>query len=402
MKWKRLDFYRKGMLFMLPLAAILLAFILISNPWDLLLSEWFLDILIVPTFLGTLVSSAGYLGRALDAVSVKPSAGKAERFGTCLGLAAGLLLGISLCFLRRTIPLVNTLHELAYIIFTLGNISSFAGLGNRIGSFIDDNDRPNCEKRAIATVSLIGLGVGLGLFFTNNAALVCIAGVTSFFTGGVALPVILCGIIFAVSFSGLCASCTDYFAKAGSYLRSGYIQDKQISTNVKEKFHEYQGSTFGVATGLVVSAIIISALAITQPHLFVAGLALITTTIVVTACVSVLGGLFSRVGRILDARIAIQKAQEIEMMPLASEKKSSENQLGSPSHKIIADKMVELDVHSSCAKVSSSISSSVFSVDPTHERDKCAIKVLAQKNYFEHNSCSSAPVVMDNRIALKC
>jgi hypothetical protein len=390
MFWRRLDNYRKAMLIMLPFALILLLYMLISNPLDLLYADWFADILIVPTFFGTLISSAGYAGRVMDALSPKPVAGLSERIGTCLGFIVGLSISITLLFLKKTIPFVSTLHYLASAVFTMGNLAAFSGLGNRIGSFVDHNARPVCEKRSIATVALLGFAAGLALFFTHQAAVVCITGVATFFTGGVALPFILCGIIFATSFSGLCASNTDYFTKAGSFLRSKVTHDPIIKNNVKEKFHEYRGACAGVGTGLIVAAVIITALALSQPYIFAGIVGLAMATVVIMACVSVIGGLCSRVGRVMDSRIKIKRDQEIELMPIAPKKKlTSEIQYDASAEIVLIKKNTPATEDKPAMILSDSHSAADLAT--SEARDKCSVKTLI-KSLSKVNLSNSIPV----------
>ena len=64
-----------------------------------------------------------------------------EKIGTIIGLLAGVATSIALICLGEIIPLAKPLHALGDILFTLGSISAFAGLGNRLGSCIGTDDR---------------------------------------------------------------------------------------------------------------------------------------------------------------------------------------------------------------------------------------------------------------------
>ncbi len=301
-KLKAFDHYRRAALSMLPISITLLLYLIFTYGDNFLLAEWFLDLIFVPAFIGSLLSGSTYIARALDLVTQsKPSNPSVkEKIGTWLGIGFGIAMGIAATVLHDTIPLVSSLSGLANVIFTLGQIGSFAGLGNRIGSSLDRNRLPN-EQKAIGAATFLGITLGMTLLFTSSVALISVAGITSFASCGAAIPFWLGGIIFVTTFSSSLTSFADYSTKAFNFIKTKTTLSaaEPVKQRVKERFHEYRGSLVGVSTGFIVGGIIVGALAVTQP-IFMGVLGVIAATLVITTSVNVLGGLCSRIGRLLD------------------------------------------------------------------------------------------------------
>jgi hypothetical protein len=298
--WKKLktfDHYRRAAFSMLPISFALIFYLMLVQGDGFLLPEWFLDLIIVPAFAGNLLSGSTYIGRSIDLVP--QVLGIKEKIATWIGIGVGIAVGVAATILHESIPLVSSLSGVANVVFTLSQISVFAGFGNRIGSSLDKSRLPN-EQKAIGAASLIGIATGLALFLTSSVALVSVVGITSFVTMGAAIPFWLGGVLFVTTFSSSLASFADYSAKAFNFVKSKSMQDEKTKQRVKERFHEYRGSFCGVSAGFIVGSLIVGALLVTQPHIFVGVLGVIAATLVITTSMSVLGGLCSRVGRLMD------------------------------------------------------------------------------------------------------
>jgi hypothetical protein len=176
-------------------------------------------------------------------------------------------------------------------------------LGNRIGQCTDKSQRPSNEKKAIGVAAVLGVIASIVLFATMASTVVAVVGVTSFFSGGAALPLWLCGAAFICSFSSMSASCGDYASKGFNFLKPGNEVTKKV---VREKPHEYRGAGVGLIAGLIVAGIILAA----QPQILVGVVGVIAAVMVVVACVSIIGGLCSRVGRLIDTYQKSKKAQQ--------------------------------------------------------------------------------------------
>lgn len=311
-KLKAFDHYRRSALIILPISFALLMYLILVHGSEFLLPEWFLDLIIVPAFSGNLLSGTTYIGRAIDLVSQKTNI--KEKIGTYLGIGIGLGIAITAAIMHESIPLLDSLSHFAMVIFTLSQVSIFAGFGNRIGSTLDKTRLPN-EQKAIGVVSLIGIALGLGLFLTSSVALVSVVGITSFVTGGAALPVWLGGILFVSTFSSSLTSFADYSTKAFNFIKSKFSDDKKTRERVKERPHEYRGSFCGSSAGFIVGIFIVGALLATQPHVFAGACGVIAATIVITTSVNVLGGLCSRIGRLFDGFNQKKIAEKEKLSP---------------------------------------------------------------------------------------
>lgn len=323
----RLDWYRRLMILMIPISLVLFICVLALHPGDVIYPDWFIDLISIPVFFGNQLSGSGYLGRSIDAALPKPIAGPAERTGTWIGCILGLAAGIGFAIIREAVPYAKSLSVVADILFTLGTVAAFAGLGNRVGQCIDKKSRPASERKIVGVAGLIGLVASIVIAATMAASLVSIVGVTSFLTAGAAVPLWVCGIAFVCSFTSAFASSADYVAKTTSYFRSSSTTDEKIKDRVQDRFHEYRGAAVGISTGLIVSGIILGALLISQPYLLAGAAGVIAGIMVVMTCVSVLGGLFSRIGRLIDSYKKKTKPAPIEEKQALLEENAQQQEL---------------------------------------------------------------------------
>lgn len=333
------DFYRNNSMFWILLLSFpCLIYLLSAHIGDLFFSsDWFIDLMALPGFFNAQLSGASYLGRAADHTG-KSNAKWWERVGTWLGLGLGVAFGIALSVVHAVAPFAQPLSVVGDFLFTLGTIGAFSGLGNRLGQFVDKGGRPVSEKRAMGIAGIVGIAVGIALFATKCALAVSVMGVTTIMTGGAALPLWIAGAAFVCTFSSTCASSADYVSKAVTFLKADSTNDALIKTTVKEKFHEYRGSLAGVGTGLIVAGVIIGAIAISQPYILAGIVGIIVATMIIASCVSVLGGLFSRVGRMMDAYQFTKKErakQAIEIEQLRQTHVNDNSFTPSPSHRLL-------------------------------------------------------------------
>lgn len=334
-KIKKFDWYRMALLLGIPISTAILAYLLGSGSGDLLLADPVLDIITIPAFIGSFLSGTTYIARLLDAyfpnrqnnqatqkkiatpqATTKPPKrriGPRERRGTVIGLIAGLIVvGVTIgC--QVSVPFLAPLSGFAYVLFSIGVISTFAGLGNRLGNSLDDKSTRQWNERiAIGIAAILGLTAGITIAALSISTAVSVVGVTTFVTGGAALPVGIAGIVFTLAMAGTTVAFADYSMKAINFVkytwltRSGANQvsnyaNLKFQKTIGQRYHEYRGSLVGVSAGLVVGGVIITALLLTQPYLFagaaIAGVAGVLITMTTTA---ILGGLSSRIGRLVD------------------------------------------------------------------------------------------------------
>jgi hypothetical protein len=313
------EYFRNNFMFwILPVSLACLLYLLCTQHiGDLFFSsEWFIDLMVLPNFFGAQMSGISYIGRTMDHAGTSGT-NWWERVGTRVGLGLGLAIGIALAVLKTVTPFVHPLGVVGDILFTLGTVGAFSGLGNRLGQFIDKGGRPASEKKAMGYAGLFGLAVGIALVAAKVALAVSVMGVTTLVTGGAALPLWIAGAAFVCTFSSTCASAADYVSKGATFIKSRSLnrvesnsEDELVKTTVAGKFHEYRGALAGVSTGLIVGIVIVAAIAIAQPHILAGIVGLVAAAMIITSCVSVLGGLFSRVGRMIDAYQFTQKKHQ--------------------------------------------------------------------------------------------
>jgi hypothetical protein len=299
-KIKKFDFYPKALLITIPCSIALLAYLIGIDAADLIFSNWFVTLVSIPTFFANSLSSAAYFGRTSDLfASFKRTfeKNKLELLGTLLGMALGLTVGIGLALLHVTVPLSSSLYGFAAALFSLRYMNIFAGLGNRLGRCADKKSRPLSEKIIILAAGLVGLTLGLTLFAFGTAGMISIVGITSFFSGGAAIPAWIAGFVFVMSVASLSASCADYCAKGISFIRARSNKpDAAITAIVKERRNEYAGSLLGIAIGLTIGAIVIGALILASNPIILSSLivGIVASSLVIASTTNVFGSIFSR------------------------------------------------------------------------------------------------------------
>ncbi len=313
--FKNLDNYRWSIVFTLPISLIFLIYLGIQS--DFLLAQWALDCILISSFVGRFVSGGSYFARLLDASTTRQLKGKEyvlltpansklkishpigryERWGTRLGVALGIAVGIAACFLHAAVPLVGPLSVVAFPVYVLGFTGIFGGLGQRFGIGLDRNrNREFTEKTLMISFALLGIALGFALFFTSGAAVLAVSGVTPFVVGA-AFPLVLEALVFALVSGSIFASAADYLGKSLCYLYSFRTQKGvEFSEIMAAKRHEYRGALVGVILGAGISA----ALMLSLPILPVGVVGAAVASIVALTLVGVLGGLSSRVGRLMD------------------------------------------------------------------------------------------------------
>lgn len=331
----KLDNYRWALILGLPIALAilipLLALGVITGVY--LIPDWLIGLFFIPSFLGNFISGSTYIGRLIDSITALLSKkskndeekippitlisaiarkvtnlghfSKWELFFTGLGFLLGIGITAALIATGFGVPLIEHLPSvLAYSLFALGNVAAFAGLGNRFGVSTsgDSKLRLTPERKAILIAILIGIALGIILAITGGMGAIPVAGITAFFIG--AKFTALTGTLFTLSLASTLASATDYFVRAFYYLRYliGTTDQKtnELITGPNSKLHEYRGAFIGVSAGLVLGAVAVATLMLTQPHLFIGVLGVVALVMVVVAATSMLGGLCSRIGRYLD------------------------------------------------------------------------------------------------------
>lgn len=294
--WHKLDHYRRAALLSFPCTLLLLLFLLLMGV-DLFFSEWYLDLIPLPAFIGSYLSAATYFGKQTDLFAAENKKLKYEKWFTLTGILLGFSIGITLSVFS---PFSTCLNIVQAGLLTVNCINQFGSLGNRLGSTLDQNHRLPLEKKTLSIAMLVGVTLSIILLATASCAMVSVVGVTSFITGGAALPFWINGIIFVGSFSSGFASAGDYIAKAFIFIKSQVTEDAEVKKAVAGRPHEYRGSFLGINAGLIIGAVIITALSLAMPQVL-AGLAGVVIAIVIlTTCMSVIGGLCSRIGRLLD------------------------------------------------------------------------------------------------------
>jgi len=303
--WRRfwgLNHYQRAALISLFLAFGLLIYALGIND---ILPSWYFDFAIVPAFVGSAVSGATYIARVFD-----DGSNTLEKAMTVSFIAIGLILSIVILLQIGLIatPFSGSIGIFAYGVFGIGMTSVFGGIGNRLASSMKSK-RPMNERIAIGSSALIGTFLSIFLFiFAKTAMLAALGAATVFVPGAsVLLPTALGGILFTVTAGSTLASSMDYVSKAYNYFK--FIvgrADPALQQRITERQHEYRGSFVGVLMGIIV-AVLISAL---MPHVVAGILTVAVTGVVFAGCCSILGGLCSHCGYVLDG-FAAKKAAAI-------------------------------------------------------------------------------------------
>ncbi|MEN9916732.1 MAG: hypothetical protein RLY40_664 [Pseudomonadota bacterium] len=298
-------------------------------------SEWFLNLLTIPSEYGSFVAYAAYLGRLWNLLTAQSYAngkktklrnflnqeiiinrqiGYAEKLFTPIGMLLGVSLGIFCLCLHAVIPFWEAFSYFAYILFVLAYTCAVGGLFNRLASSLD-GARLQQEKIAIFVGLILGLLVALSLFsvliLTGTVPFVVVIGISKPFVDLLLLHKFLFALPFVLSLTSLTTSCFDYIAKAYcffKYLRN--TDDVEINERIRSRYYEYQTAFLGIIFGCLLALGITVGLFLTGG--LVAGPIAITATIFATIviCNNVLAALFSRLGRLIDGIISLSMSQE--------------------------------------------------------------------------------------------
>lgn len=298
-------------------------------------SEWFLNLLTIPSEYGSFVAYAAYLGRLWNLLTAQSYAngkktklrnflnqdiiinrqiGYAEKLFTPIGMLLGVSLGIFCLCLHAVIPFWEAFSYFAYILFVLAYACAVGGLFNRLASSLD-GARLQQEKIAIFVGLMLGLLVALSLFsvfiFTGTVPFVVVIGISKPFVDLLLLHKFLFALPFVLSLTSLTTSCFDYIAKAYcffKYLRN--TDDVEINERIRSRYYEYQTAFLGIILGCLLALGITVGLFLTGG--LVAGPIAIAATIfaIIIICNNVLAALFSRLGRLIDGIISVSISQE--------------------------------------------------------------------------------------------
>lgn len=357
---KGLDNYRWALLIGAPIAlGFLIAIIALGGLTAAeLLPDWLVAIFTLSGFIGAFSAASGYFGRIIDGIVNKLTKNKApheintptlistlsntlspnkpvqtkriapripskEILFTIAGAAFGVIVAIVIAVTSALVPMSGILpFGLATALLAFNCVNVFGGLFNRVGASIGvftrlfkknhtPNTTPNvttavapppprldAERKAMLIAFLIGLAIAIALIATFSTGGIAVTGLTAFFTA-TTLPW-LTGVLFGLSFTGLIVSAVDYFARAACYLKYLYSKGVANKEYVEGKPHEHRGALVGVALGITLGIISIIVLATTLPVLFTGIVGVIALSMVFIAACSILGGLGSRIGRLLD------------------------------------------------------------------------------------------------------
>ncbi len=298
-------------------------------------SEWFLNLLTIPSEYGSFVAYAAYLGRLWNLLTAQSYAngkktklrnflnqeiiinrqiGYAEKLFTPIGMLLGVSLGIFCLCLHAVIPFWEAFSYFAYILFVLGYACAVGGLFNRLASSLD-GARLQQEKIAIFVGLMLGLLVALSLFsvlaVTGTMPFIAVIGISKPFIDLLLLHKFLFAVPFVLSLTSLTTSCFDYVAKAYCFFK--YLcntDDVEINERIRSRYYEYQTAFLGIIFGCLLSLGITVGLFLTGG--LVAGPIAIAATIfaIIIICNNVLAALFSRLGRLIDGIISISISQE--------------------------------------------------------------------------------------------
>jgi len=304
-KINRLSFFVKALLFSMPLTGALLAYLISIGAADLIFSDWFITLISIPNFFANPITTSTYFGNFFDMVrqfKQQPSRYR-ELIGTALGIAGGIAIGVGLSVMHVPVPLTASLCAFANVLFTFRQINIFTGLGSRIGVCTDEkNPRPTSEKVMILSGGFFGLVLGAVLFGTCTAAMISVVGITAFFSGGVAIPAWIAGIIFILSVSSGIAASADYTSKGISFIQSQLApqSSQSVSQMVQRRKCEYAGSCAGVSLGLLLGVIAVTAIAIANPPLLAGIIGIVAGALIIITAAATVGSIASRIGRIMD------------------------------------------------------------------------------------------------------
>jgi hypothetical protein len=296
---------------------------------------WLIELIYGSNFIFTLsqlVSGVGYINRGLDTLTNentaldlfesnqdKPLSGLIKRIngqflGIVFGIGFAIAMSILMAALKVAIPGSDVVgHTLSSIVHFIGFTASFAGFGNRLGRIFDyiaENDIRKYRFFRRAEVNYV-LGATGGIIVGIVLAVVALSviGITSSMTLGGAIPLWLGAALFTAGAIGGCASAGGYIGRVFDSLLGNRTIIAAASDSLYTKKTIIKKSGFskesvltiaGLAIGLTLGIILISAGALTLP-MFAAGLPKIVAGFILMAtCISALSGFGNRIGYMMD------------------------------------------------------------------------------------------------------
>lgn len=346
--YKKLDNYRLSVFAAIIASIFLLLYLIlfasITGNIDFIftgIDNWFFNFIFIPALFSRLVSGNTYFfGRGADFLTIKRKQKEAaeassattarddytvknpyyeviadrkvgtwEKALTILGSLVGIAVATLIIVYNNSVPLWSPLNFVANIIFVFGNISMFAGLGDRFGFYLDNNNyRPKNERKGMFYAIVVGIAAGLilvlvdALFSANITSILYISGVSALLSAGLALPYLLGAIVFVLTLSSLCTSCTDYVIRTFNFFCRW--NDEQVT--ITHRFHEYRGAATGTISGLIIAIGITIGIALTANPIT----AIIVFPVIILSCIAILGSICSRVGRVIDKYKLITQDEE--------------------------------------------------------------------------------------------
>jgi len=386
---KRAWFFWAGLISIVFSTTLLMIMFALGQTEAFIFSEWYQFLIPIPAFFGGHLSGWTSLGREVDLVVDDEKKWTSEQWASLAGIVLGLVVGVGLVVARSTIQLatagisdvvITTLSAAASVIGSIGGLS---GLTSRIESTIL---RPKLEsyggfrgclsqlasvvnkkRKSVLAGIILGLGTSLALWFTGTAALTVVVGVTSFFTGGAAIPLwIACG-IFCLTYTATNASSFDYINKMQTFYQAAFLKDNESEKIIEGKFHEYRGSAIGVTIGFVVATALVITLLVTQPYL----VALVGAIAVTLVCTNTFGSLCSYLGSLMDIGKAKYKNQtSTESLTIKTSKPTS----------TMSSEMVKISLINLPAKQRYLSPQSIGKSESSNaDRDKQSVKALIYK-----------------------
>src|SRR5436190_186111 len=329
-----LDNERLGIAF-ISIVGLGLLFPLVVIAPGLFESEWFLNLLTVPSEYGSFVADGAYLGRLWNLYTARSYAngkktkirnflnqeiiinrqiGYAEKLFTPIGMLLGVSLVIFCLALHAVIPFWQTFSYFAYILFILGYACALGGLFNRLASSVD-GIRLQQEKVAIFVGLVLGLFISLSLFsilvLTGTMPFVAVISVSKPFIDLLLIHKFLFALPFVLSLTSLTTSCFDYVAKAYCFFK--YLcgtDDAEINERVKSRYYEYQTAFLGISFGSLLAfgislGLFFAGTLVASPIAIVA-----TIFVIIIICNNVIAALFSRLGRLIDGINGVSTSQK--------------------------------------------------------------------------------------------
>jgi hypothetical protein len=270
-------------------------------------AQWLFDLIMAyQTFalVGGLVSGNGYFFQWIDRLTKETTLWnrlrhrhydgtvkshlKAE-LSTFIGLSLGLIAGIGIISytIAKRVPIVNSfVSAMGAVINVIRSISTYGGLGNRVGQMIDNYKRGLFKKDAQNPTYTFGISAGLLIGVLLTALIVI-------HSGGVALPLVIFSCVAAFSTS---ASAMGYLGRVGDFM----LGHSNIASLKKAANHERVLTTVGMVVGLTVGIILVAAGAATLPIFGLGSFKLTAGILLIGTCISAFSGLGNRVGFLLD------------------------------------------------------------------------------------------------------